>query len=179
MNEVGMFGISLKKRVEDAERRVGNFENRLEVQNTRIESMVQSAASASVEANFSPVYVGDASIVQARENLPAKEEAFRKGQDADSSWKMDPELNSGGIGEIIANWETIARRLAITPYGGGARESMHPDDVGSFMEFFGEEIQVVRAVRNAVAHARPVSSNELQSAIDISRELLEIMNSRE
>ena len=189
LSEIGVFGISLKRRLEAAEQKAKSSEekvervtDRLAIQSTRIDGLAQATASAAAQATVGPIFIGDKAIEHAQAVLPEKERAFLAGRDVSVDETPKPPLDYAAIGELISNWEEINSLLGPTPYRMTQRppveSSLSEDDVRRFVEIFKEELQIVRAARNTVAHAGAISPEDVTSAVDISNSLLEILRHR-
>ncbi|WP_199422866.1 hypothetical protein [Actinotalea solisilvae] len=191
MGEVGVFGISLKRRVESAEReaeRSAKKAEQLEVQlalhSVRLDSVAQSVASAAAQATVGPILIGDAAIRQSLSEFGEKARAFESGESrpgtdgAEVAERPDYER----IGRLIDNWERIAAALDLPPrrvLRDGTSFSGVPqlsaEEASRFRAIFDEELQVIRAARNTVAHARPLEAEELALAVDLSDRLFELL----
>lgn len=193
MSEVGVFGISLKRRLQAAEQKAAEskatadvLETRMQVQNSRIDTLSQNLANANAQAVNNVYLVTGEELKQQTEQLQEKAQAFRRGEDSiptttDTLAEMsetlaDPELAV----KLIYNYETIMGSLGITDY--------HPIGVGPiplyrisredherFMTLFGSELETIRAARNNVAHAKPIPADDLRRAVQLSDDLVEIL----
>ena len=186
MSEVGIFGLSLKRRVQAAEQNASDskvktdlLENRVHVQDARIDSVSQSVATAASHASVGPILIGDKAIEHALSGLPEKAQAFQSGQGTpleQESDSVDPQKATS----LIQNWELIAASLDLPPYrfrrGPTTRRIPLTADLASrFASVFADELQIVRAARNTVAHAGLIGADELNSAVEISESLLGIL----
>lgn len=189
MSEVGIFGLSMKRRVEAAEKQAseskeqaGRLEDRLLLQTIRIDGLNQAVANSTAQASIGDIIIGDAAIKKAVSGLPQKEAAYKRGADeealpaADATPAPDAELTS----RVIRNWESIAASLDLPPYRPGVRASVSRDPISTtdakrFVSLFREELNVVRATRNTVAHAGSIADDDLLAAVEISERLLAIL----
>jgi hypothetical protein len=89
--------------------------------------------------------------------------------------------------ELIEQWEEIDAFLQLTPTARPHR-SLVTTDVpletvqtarARFVTLVDEEIQVVRATRDAVAHARPVDDRVLDEVLELGRELVRVVRKSE
>jgi hypothetical protein len=189
MSEIGVFGISLKRRIiaaeekaEESKSKADRLETQVQIQNLRLESLSQSNAIATAQANGNAIYIGDDFIRSLETNFPGKAEAYKMGVDpeqkeaaVESSFDADDRL----VTRLIRNWETIAASLDLPPYRRRKSEihriAISSDEAKRFVDIFYDELEVVRATRNSVAHAIPVSHNELRTAVAISDRLMEVL----
>lgn len=192
MSEVGVLGVSLKRRLEaaeqkatDSEAKADRLENQLQMQNLRVDTLSQNVAAAHATSN---VYVVSSDeIKKVDSELPRKAEAFSRGEvleprvaegpppSADEE-KQDPFL----VSRILENWEILAASLNLSPRSRGARGDllrvkMTAEQIDQFRFLFEEEIQIVRAARNNVAHAMPIPNEDFQRTVDISEQLVRIL----
>jgi hypothetical protein len=210
MSEVGVFGVSLKRRLAAAEDKASesvakaeNLERQLQLQSVQVESLNQTlqhqsqlqsqrvetltenlqhlrvemltqnaaAAAAHSQATGNTMIIGGETLRDLTIELPDKVSAFERGVTPPKA-KVDrraitaqyPQLAT----RLIANWEDISELTELQP---GSRWT---DDV-RFTSTFQEELEVVRAARNTVAHAKPISPQDLRAAVDISDRLLETL----
>jgi hypothetical protein len=99
------------------------------------------------------------------------------------SASLDPISNDQAVKrtELIQLWAEVDGFLQLT--SGGTRPSdplTLADDAQAaakarFASLFAEEIQVVGAARNLVAHARPIDDTLLDEAVELARELVRII----
>lgn len=78
------------------------------------------------------------------------------------------------------NWEILAASLDLPPCRRGASDGVArvPLTAGQAADFSGafrDELNIVRAARNTVAHAGVLSRVELQDATEISAQLVQIL----
>jgi hypothetical protein len=79
---------------------------------------------------------------------------------------------------LINNWEQLNELVPLRPQRGATGVS--PDDEreeykrSAFVSLFKEEIQLVRAARNSVAHSQPLPPEAVREAADAAEELLRI-----
>lgn len=190
MSEIGVFGISLKRRLAEAEAKAAEskakaeyLENQVHIQNSRIETLSQNLVSASAQANGNAIYFGDEFVRVLIDDLPNKADAYKRGVEPDRtkfSSDFSPRPSEDGlVTQLIRNWERIAASLNLPPSrrrkSDTPRIVVNPDEANRFINVFADELDVVRAARNSVAHAIPISSDELRAAVGISERLLEIL----
>lgn len=188
MSEVGVFGLSLKRRVEAAERQASHssekadkLEDRILIQGARIDSLNQNVAAAAAQASVGPILIGDTAIQHALSGLPRKKQAFEAGAPVQPADPAEEPVDATQVARLIRNWERIAASLDLPPYRYGrtmdlARIPIPVVDAARFSRVFSEELQIVRAARNTVAHAGTLPPEQLKSAVDISDRLLEILS---
>lgn len=192
MSEVGVLGVSLKRRLEAAERKVSDSEHKaerleslLQMQSLRVDTLSQNIAAANAQATNNVYLVSSEEIKKIDSELPKKAEAFSRGDDpAPTVTQSSPDEESSDpllVTRIIENWELLYVSLDLGPSRRGGRgDSFRNIDVTAheadrFKSLFEEELQVVRAARNNVAHAKPISNEDLRSAVDISDQLVRIL----
>ncbi|GAA4022332.1 hypothetical protein GCM10022247_53200 [Allokutzneria multivorans] len=78
-----------------------------------------------------------------------------------------PQDYAANVTTLIFEWERL--RDGLDP------GLVRPEVVRHFARVFDDEIQTVRAVRNSVAHGRPVSQEDLVGAIEAARKLNAIL----
>lgn len=201
MSEVGVFGLSLKARLQAAEGKAAaseakadKLETQLQMQSLRVDNLTQSVAAASAQASGNNVFIGEEFLKRVSSDLPDKGRDFIEGlvppptegvaptptpsytQNERSPERVNPDLAL----QLIDNWETIAASLDLPPYRLGGREAIAripvtADESSRFRNVFADELQIVRAARNTVAHSAPISNDDLQKAVDISKQLLDIL----
>lgn len=168
LSEFGAFGLSLKRRVENAEETAKSAVDKAtevatELHLTRIQ--IATAATASSQAI---VVIGKDQLDQVVEDAPRKVDEFLES----GAVRVDS-VDGGSADEnpaiaLLAAWEYINERAALTrPYSSADLG----DDIRQFRSAFGRELDIVRGVRNAVAHAVPVSQSEIASALEVANEL--------
>jgi hypothetical protein len=125
-----------------------------------------AAASAQAIGN---VFLVTGNEIQQRDlALPGKADAFKRGVEPEPTTTIDelaierpdPLL----VTKLIQNWEVIAVSLDLPPYRPGARADIprvmvSGDEANRFANVFAEELRIVRAARNNVAHARPITND--------------------
>ncbi|WP_156925967.1 hypothetical protein [Glycomyces arizonensis] len=175
MSEVGILGLSLKKRVEEAERQVAQFELRILEQELRITSASQSAASAQVNFGGDLMFTQDA-VERSRNGVSEKRRKFLSGEDSGPDWDPSPQPNMELVWQLLSNWEFLSEALGLAGYRrafvNGA-QSKYKNYVSRFRSQFEEELRIVQTARNTVAHARHIPDEELEEAVYLSRELME------
>ena len=191
MSEVGIFGVSLKRRVEAAESKASQseakaerLETQLQMQNVRVDTLTQNVAAASAQGIGNLYIMSGEKLDNVDSGLREKAERFSRGEMPVSTagafqlredLRPDPTL----VSRIIQNWEILAASLDLPPYRPDRdvipRAAVTAADAKRFRNVFAEELQIVRAARNTAAHFGPISNDELQTALDISEQLLEIL----
>lgn len=198
MSEVGVFGVSLKRRLAAAERDASDSKQTAEnvatqLQLLRIETLSQAAAVANAQAsvvnNFGDFFGRDDAVALPglESALPVKGEAFT--HDVEPGPKTSaprPEVAANFaqmVNRLIWNWEVIAASLDLPPYPRDGRSDIprlfvSGVEAARFANLFSKELRVVRAARNSVAHARAISEQDLQTAVDLSEQLLGILEDK-
>lgn len=186
--EVGAFGVTMKRRVAAAEDKaesaaieVATLGNRIEVQALRVDNAVSSASTASASATV-PIMIGGLELNKAAQGLGGKIEAFKSGQSHVPQATREPTAEQNALRvELLENAEwlreafpSVYRSRNLPPDPRRVPDADEKGRVGRFLHVFGEELEIVRAARNAVAHAQPLSDDELEKAVDISRRLRDI-----
>jgi hypothetical protein len=175
-----------------ASRRRLNYEagtKRVTVQNLRVDTLSQNVNSANAQGIGQVVIVTPDQIRQVDSDLAEKVKTFNWDtvmeetlQGLQSSAFADgPPKSDSTLGfRIIQNWEIIATSLNMRPkrpdaIGEGARVSLTLKQIERFRFLFEDEIQIVRAARNNVAHAVPIEEDALRAAVDISDRLVKVL----
>lgn len=165
MSEVGIFGVSLKRRLEAAETKAERLETQLMAQTQRVDLLSQNVATASAQGGNVYFLSGD-SLGALDANLPNKMRLFLEGGKAGplpiETLTSDQEPDPALVVKLLDNWEKIRSFDAILP----------PAELSRFRTVFDQELQVVQAARNTVAHSRTISTSDLQKAVDISEQLV-------
>ena len=163
MSEVGIFGVSLKRRLEAAETKaasseakVDKLESQLQVQNLRVDTLSQNLASASATGIGQLIINGD-QIQRVDSAMAEKVKTFNWDTMEKTLTEVQPPPTTEEpapdptlVWRIIQNWETIAATLELSPKvrggrGDGSRTKLTPDQISRFRMLFEEEIQIVRA----------------------------------
>jgi hypothetical protein len=177
MGEIGVFGLSLKRRLEDAEKKTEQIETRMLFQENKIDTVAQSVSSA--QANVGPILIGDAAISQAQSKFEEKGRALLEEPSEHSHMTIttgpSEDLDAGSLVKLMRNWEEISSVLRIGIHGFNRRfsdQSQYTSAQIHFIESFGntfsEELQMVRAARNSGVHFAYISNEELDKAADLS-----------
>lgn len=194
MSEVGAFGVSLKRRLAAAEEKASEskaksdaLETRLLIQDVKIESLSQSSAAASAHAkadifiNQLPINFQELAVSSLHDKEEALQLSMAAGPAADSD-HLDERVvpNAEKSVRLIRNWEILAASLDLPPHRRGGRPDIPRVKVSGlqaerFDALFADQLQVVRAARNSVAHSSPITDQELDAAVNISEELLRIL----
>lgn len=198
MNEVGVFGVSLKRRLvaaeqkaSDSEAKAERLESQLQIQNLRVDALAQNVASANAQATNNVYLYSSDDIKKIDSELPKKAEAFTRGDipeppatlsvPIEEKWSPEEEKSEASlVVRIIENWEILAASLDLSPYRRAPRSEpprikITANQCDQFRFLFEEELQVVRAARNNVAHAKAIPIEDLRSAVDISDQLVRIL----
>ncbi|WP_131829160.1 hypothetical protein [Mycobacterium numidiamassiliense] len=194
MSEVGVLGVSLKRRLEaaeqkatDSEAKADRLESQLQMQNLRVDTISQNFAAA--QATNQVFVVTSDAIKQADTRLPDKIDAFSRGEALTPNTVVpsDPSVGTDTpdpflVSRILENWEILNASLNLQPRGHGVggdrfRVNLSSDEIELFRSTFDEEIRIVRAMRNNVAHAVPIPNEDLQRVVDISEQLLRFLRS--
>jgi hypothetical protein len=197
LGEVGAFGLSLKRRVEQAEakaeavtRRASELEGLITVQQVRLDNVANASATSQ-----SAIYIGDRALNQLQEGLPRKVEAFESGRQEDLSAVQASSLEAQSQFlqaddtadaqiELIRLTEELGAILSISPFTSQqaydavqqGSNTMSSGDRQRFLAIFSEELRLVMAARNAVTHAHPVSADELTKALDVAKRLVAVVH---
>ncbi|CAJ1498923.1 hypothetical protein [[Mycobacterium] burgundiense] len=183
MSEVGVFGVSLKRRLEAAEKKADASETKaaaseqkaerlelqLQAQTQRLDLLSQNLAHASAQGIGNMYIISGETIDKADENMRTKVDAFVHGRESTPTFAEPPAPVSSSdptmVVKLLENWEKIKRFDTILP----------ATELGRFRTVFEQELQIVQAARNTVAHSRPISASDLEKAVDISDQLVEIL----
>lgn len=190
MSEVGVFGVSLKRRLVAAEGKASaseakaeRLETQLQVQNLRVDNLTQSVATANAQG-IGQVIITTEQIKKVDSEMSRKVATFNWDELVEQTFaelqrSAEPRQDPALVPRIIQNWEIIAASLDLPPHGPGRggipRVAITAEQSEQFRFLFEEEIQIVRAARNTVAHAQPIADDALKAAVDISEQLLEIL----
>jgi hypothetical protein len=78
---------------------------------------------------------------------------------------------------LIRVWEELSEALFLDRQSLRAAQQVLPESLLArrrrFLNVFGDELDFVRAARNNVAHAKPLTGDEADEAITVGRRLLE------
>lgn len=186
--EVGAFGVSMKRKVAAAEEKaesavteVNSLGNRLEIQALRLDNAVVATSTASASATV-PIMIGDFELSKAVQGLGAKIDAFTSGRHFVPEATIEPPNSQYALRvELLENAEWLREKFPfvhrgryVEPDPRRVLNAEEKDRVGRFLNTFADEMDIVRAARNAVAHAQALSDDELRKAVDISRQLRDI-----
>lgn len=166
MAEVGGFGITLKRRVAAAEAKQATTENELRSLSMRIASTASSGSQ-------SIVYIGDVRTLP--ERVEEKEAAWREGNVAAF---VSPRVLE--VAEAPTPPErALERIMAVDEVAalGRTRVALPTSEKERFDVLFGDEMEEIQAVRNAVVHGREVSTEDLNATVDAARRLQVIATS--
>lgn len=175
LSEVDVFGFGLKRQIKEVAAEAGHgldkareLERTLALQSLRVDSLFNTVNIAKSTASVGDILIGDAAIKGALQSLPEKRRAF-----LDHSTPPGPERPINGptatptrVLELISKWQEIQATLDSPP----------TENLRRVTAIFDEEIRIVRASRNAAAHAKPLTATEVSNAIEIADQLIEIMS---
>lgn len=180
LSELGAFGLSLKRRVGEAKSRADEAtaevrDLRTTIQAIQTQVVTLSSATANSSAVVGPILIGVGAIRQAEANLPDKEAAFDSGSEPQRPQVQAPvEGGAPAQVELLRAYETF--RAALTTLQDRARHDASAfERAARFEQLFADEIRVVQAARNSVAHSLTVEPEELAAAIDIAQRLTQIL----
>lgn len=179
ISEASITGIgSFKRRLRQTEQQVTDQTRRadnLETQLALVSATVQNAVAVGVGNQQSVILAlpGDFEhlVAEVRGKAPAGSADSPVSQPAQSTSPAEDAIR------LINLWEELAESLAIGPYAPRDRRDTagwERTDQIRFLDLFREEIELVRATRNSVAHGRDVPADVVRSAADAADELLRI-----
>ncbi|UXA16743.1 hypothetical protein [Mycobacterium sp. SMC-4] len=195
MSEVGVFGLSFKARLQAAEGKAAaseakadKLETQLHMQSLRVDNL----AAANAQATGNNVFIGEEFLKRLSSDLPDKGRVFLEGLVppltkglapsplASDTQEGSPDRVDARLAlQLIDNWEMLAATLDLPPYRPGRdavpRVPVTAEDSHRFRNVFADELQIVRAARNTVAHSAPISNDDLQKAVAMSEQLLDIL----
>gem|GEM_PF-3752294 len=181
LSEVAIPGfISLKRRVDDAEKRVDQVSQQLISQQTRLDTIALAHATASVgDINFTVGTTPPTNLDGLVRGLPEKAQNVLSGN-AGPTEPFGPVTGTQAqlIQQLIAGWEDLDNDVLITE--SRATFNLREMPIGlaekrqRFTQLFDDEIRAARQARNAVAHARPMSEEQLREAVEIVTQLRRI-----
>ncbi|WP_143261466.1 hypothetical protein [Allokutzneria sp. NRRL B-24872] len=148
-------------------REVAAQKKEIEATNSKLEAAVAVQTSQSVTTNF----YTNVPAAQLPAQIDGKRDFVTQEPRRQLLSTPPPKDYATGVTTLIFEWERLRSRLgpALT------RPDNAPGTVGHFARVFDDEIQTVRAVRNSVAHSRPVDQADLEGAISAARELNAIL----
>lgn len=189
LSHFAAFGVSVKRRADSAERAAMEARDRVaEVQSLLVNQLTSSSASASNVLYFNaPGAPGKEQLDEVVRDTESRSSEASPGPAEDRPQFFGPDtadpdqVESALLGaEIIKNWETIRRRLdypsSIQRISDAPRRS---DEWTLAAEQrvlaldYKRELDVLRAVRNSIAHGIPVEIDDLREARELSRRILE------
>lgn len=194
LSEVGVLGVTLKRRIEAAEKRVDKESHRVTdlqslsaIQQMRLESIALNQTISGASAQASLVVTPDV-LRELQVGITEKGEAYlRREPIPDTALPTIEQSDEVAVrsAKVIRLWEEIRRATIdgaqVYPAQVSITEDQplhteRPTRVERFVRVFADELQAVRTVRNAVAHAAPVSRVDLDRAIDVAARLLSILH---
>lgn len=168
IQEAGAFGFSIKRRVAEQAKKQESLEQRLELIALRVDSTATASATAAIHAN---TLVLSDQVLQAPKSVERKARIFREPIEGIHRMLLveEPDLAEGRTEaltrqELIRLWEKLEAAVGTLPPGPAQR----------FMTLFADELNAVRAVRNAVAHARQVDETTVEASLETARQLLRV-----
>jgi hypothetical protein len=189
LTEVGLpGGIVLKRQLKEQAATLADHERRQTELAHRLELLdVQQAVSARANSQSEVVqhfYAGGAPEARDAVRQQSRETADAPSPDA----RVDPE-RAALEAELLRLWErTIARWLEatdalvssspflVTRARDTARElNLTDGDLAALLDYrqrYSRELDVVRAARNSVAHAKPIPIDDLRAAVEAARSLI-------
>jgi hypothetical protein len=193
-DEAGLFGFALKRRVEQQEKKQQALEGQVGLISTRVNTMASSTATSTTNVYYAPA---PEAIEKAKESLSEKEaELGRAGAEqglagplAMSTSTVSRILERLAIAErlveeptaladadlraqLLAVWEEL--NTLVFPAPRGLVDLVEDRRREPFRALFADELEIVRAARNACAHAQPIDRASLEEAVGIGNRLLGI-----
>lgn len=174
---------SIKKRLNRAEAQVDQQARQIDGLRLSIDSRMSAAAAA--ENNV--IIVSEHSLDQLPVTIQRKARGEPPAPEVREPARSD-EYAEQAV-RLIRNWERLAEMLLLPPYatprrpgrrdllsdGGDALSlSVEDEKIYQFSTVFSDEIQLVRAARNAVAHDRGLSPEAVIDAADAAEELIRV-----
>lgn len=156
--------ISLRRRVAETERRQDTLEQRLEA---------TAQASASV---YMPLLVDEAALDVSLRRVRGEEEGVRP---VEEETPIDPQTAVVGQ-ELLTRWERLDAALRSAQQGVGdpryrTSREMPPLELIEWARDYEEELNYVRAARNAIAHGQPIDPPTLDKALELARAIEEVL----
>jgi hypothetical protein len=170
--------VSIKRRLARAEEEVQHQAQ--ELQGLRMALDVRLAAqAASASAAESNVFIVTADQIA---NLPGTIERKWRGESDEAPPEPAVEVTDDyaeNVVRLIDNWEQLAELVPLRPRrptGGPMSEGEEREEYqrSRFVSMFADEIQLVRAARNSVAHSKPLPIDAVKEAADAAEELVRI-----
>jgi hypothetical protein len=188
VSEVSVFGLGLKRSVDEAKRSAEKAEEAavfvlqsVQTMNSRIDNAITASASAGATANVTQhthLYGGLATTWQPRLSFQLQDESH-KFDVIQSRQPAQPRNYDGLVGELIRRWATLADFLDIERNISGPKQRRDLDENPvtrqrrSFVADYYEQLQLLRRLRNAVAHGAEVPVDDLETGIQLLIELAE------
>jgi hypothetical protein len=176
LQEIGALGISLKKRIEATQKQADQLENRFLIQEALMQNISQSVSNVNTVRN--QITISSEKLSYLQQELPDKQRAFLERDKPTVMRAVGGEIDAELAIKLLGNWELLSRALSVSvpQY---RREESGIDGIARYVEFaaqfkqtFSEELEIIRAARNAIAHSDPISAEELERAVAISDDLL-------
>ena len=192
VGEISALGITLRGRVEkveqsarDAQVRDEAMASMLSVLQQQVSFLATSAAATAAASNQTVFYLSGDRLSQVEQSLPEKAQRFSAEEAGDGTADTPPmqpirehaddaEYSRLG-GDLIRQWEHLREAMSTGAQLGlreGAQELDLVERRKRFRSYFAEELELVRAARNAFAHASPVTADDMRKALDICNQLL-------
>lgn len=205
VSQIGAFGITLKRRVEAAvetadrsERRVSQLATEFSVQQVRVDAAIANSSSSRSDATASvgDIIINGEQIRRNTVNVPNKVEELRRRPTAKDKLRDEQSAPAPNIDfaqrvlELLRSWEVLDAALGLTSQTRRVRDERDDGLTAQlrarlrsrrnrFLAAFSDEIDVVRAARNTVAHNRPISIEDLVASIDLANSLISALDELE
>ncbi|WP_147441682.1 hypothetical protein [Mycetocola lacteus] len=183
ISEVGLFGLSVKQKLlgvesiaKNANKRSMDSETRIAALATRVD-VISSSFSASAATSQTSIHLraGDWGDISQGTVKESGFESYKNQMDSASSGKSDAELRIS----ILKAWEDIRENILTTlptPALTVENKDYWPDEDGMVRDYlktkYSAQIDVIRAVRNSVAHAKDIPRDDLSAALSLANVLL-------
>ncbi|GIT81870.1 hypothetical protein LLS1_35390 [Leifsonia sp. LS1] len=164
----------MKRKVEEAQAAAKSAQDGVETLRgiVLVQQSLINASSQSTANNSMTVHIGDDKVTSTTSEHLQKLAHRVETQNWD--WAADPRgvpSNAELKVAILEHYEVLTEMIGWTRVP--RRSYVRADDSMKWFELdHAAEISAVRTVRNAVAHARPVSEEDLEAALVVLRELL-------
>lgn len=196
LSQVDLFGvISLHREVQEVGRKQEHVESELIRVRTAVNQAVSQSQAATQETNLN-VFMSP-SAEEARAEVEQKVDDYLSQPygfvtpSAVRRSKPPPSPNRARKeAELIALWEDLRAYLALLGGQTNRIESWRTDApnpsgdpivtsiVAEWRTGFAEQLNLVRAARNSVAHAVPISGQDLDTALTVGRKVLDALNGK-
>lgn len=185
--EVTVLGVNMKRQVEAAkaaveaaEERVGLLEQSIQVQNLRIQTLTTATAANYTVLSFDGRFLNAERAQEIRElaSEASENEAPELTSPTDLAEVTDEALKL----QVLAKWESLVSLLDLDRWKRRRRDPLEqpmPLDapptqlqIDEFIEDHERSIQLIRNLRNSVAHARPIDRSTLISGTRLLDDLI-------